>query len=154
MWYFNKRYRRRPENSKEDSKISVQAPLETQCDSISTPGLTIDTRTSEDYFAAHICKYIGETVTVFVSGGGVSGSGFTGILLSANCIYIQLITRIGPPPSCMLSNTCSYPSFWSNTPKPIPAFNITDNMTGIVNTLGSITYIPVNKIASFVHNTV
>jgi hypothetical protein len=58
-------------------------------------------------FSALLCKYIGETVTIFTSSGGESGSGFTGFVLSVNECFVRLITRIGPPPGCSLGNACS-----------------------------------------------
>lgn len=153
MWNFKMRYRRRKGISKEYSKISIQVPQKTQGDGISTPDLNIDTRTPEAFFAAHISKYIGETVIVFVKSGGESGSGFTGILLKANVFYIQLITRIGPAPSFLLANNCANPPYCWNILHQIPWSN-TNNITGIVNVLGSNTYIPMDKIVSFVHNTI
>lgn len=29
-----------------------------------------------------LCRYIGQTVTIFTESGGLSGSGFTGVLMS------------------------------------------------------------------------
>lgn len=58
-------------------------------------------------FSALLGKYIGETVTIFTSSGGQSGSGFTGVILSVNNVFVRLITRIGPPPGCSLGNACS-----------------------------------------------
>lgn len=51
----------------------------------------------QDYakFAAHMKRYVGETVTVFVKCGGPSSAGFCGVLLSVNDEYLRLITRIG-----------------------------------------------------------
>lgn len=58
-------------------------------------------------FTGLLANYIGETVTIFTSSGGQSGSGFTGVVLSANEVFVRLITRIGPPPGCSLGNACS-----------------------------------------------
>ena len=58
-------------------------------------------------FAALLARYIGETVTIFTSSGGQSGSGFTGVILSVNNAFVRLLTRIGPPPGCSLGNTCN-----------------------------------------------
>jgi hypothetical protein len=60
----------------------------------------------EEYFASHISKYLGQTVTVFVKGGCYSGLGYTGILFNVNCSYIQLIIKPGPAPACSLGSTC------------------------------------------------
>ncbi|MCX7708478.1 MAG: hypothetical protein N2484_01365 [Clostridia bacterium] len=58
-------------------------------------------------FAALLTRYIGETVTIFTSSGGESGSGFTGVILSVTESFVRLLTRIGPPPGCSLGNACS-----------------------------------------------
>ena len=58
-------------------------------------------------FATLLSQYIGQTVTIFTSSGGQSGSGFTGVILSVNPVFVRLITRIGPPPGCSLGNSCS-----------------------------------------------
>ncbi len=56
---------------------------------------------------ALLASYIGQTVTIFTSSGGQSGSGFTGVLLAVNSVFVRLITRIGPPPGCSLGNACT-----------------------------------------------
>ena len=58
-------------------------------------------------FAALLADYIGETVTIFTTSGGQSGSGFTGVILNVNNVFVRLITRIGPPPGCSLGNACT-----------------------------------------------
>jgi len=91
-----------------------------------------------------MANYIGETVTVFVESGGISGAGFTGILLFVNEVYIELLISIAlprhaPEQSCILYPVCSYglgQSYSHFSP------------------LGSLAIIPVDKITSFVHNLV
>ncbi|ACL77190.1 hypothetical protein [Ruminiclostridium cellulolyticum] len=56
---------------------------------------------------ALLAKYIGQTVTIFTSSGGDSGSGFTGVLMTVNSVFVRLLTRIGPPPGCSLGNSCT-----------------------------------------------
>lgn len=56
---------------------------------------------------AILANHIGQTVTIFTSSGGQSGSGFTGVILSVNECFIRLLSRIGPPPGCSLGNACS-----------------------------------------------
>jgi len=58
-------------------------------------------------FTSHIAKYIGETVTIFCSCGGQSGSGLTGVVLAVNDCFVRLLTRVGPPPGCALGNACT-----------------------------------------------
>lgn len=87
--------------------------------------------------------HLGETVTIFTTSGGESGSGFTGVLIQANCFFVRLITRIGPPPGCALGNSCCG---WSGGwPRRDCSF---------IRTLGDVVDIPVNKIAAVVFNTV
>jgi hypothetical protein len=50
--------------------------------------------------------HIGETVTIFTTSGGRSGSGFTGVIIAANRRIVRLVTRIGPAPGCALGNSC------------------------------------------------
>lgn len=112
-----------------------------------------------------LSKYIGETVTIFTKSGGQSGCGFTGVILGVNECFVRLITRIGPAPGCSLGNSCggdmgdkmdnghggygngygcgynqgNYGGYGNGT----PVYNV-----------GSVTDIPLNSIASFVHNAV
>ncbi len=51
--------------------------------------------------------FIGETVTIFTTSGGMSGSGFTGVVIYANECFVRLVTCIGPAPGCALGNACS-----------------------------------------------
>lgn len=112
-----------------------------------------------------LAKYIGQTVTIFTKSGGQSGCGFTGVILGVNECYCRLITSIGPAPGCALGNGCGN------------GMNMNDNnMSGCehmhgygyncqfnqygqnngtpVYNVGSVTDIPINSIASFVHNAI
>jgi len=40
-------------------------------------------------------RHIGQTVTIFTTSGGLSGSGFTGVLLSVDCNCVRLLADIG-----------------------------------------------------------
>lgn len=53
---------------------------------------------------------IGKVITVFVDGGGVSGKGFTGILIDVLYDRIKLITSIPSAPMCKQSrnNKCRH----------------------------------------------
>jgi len=101
-------------------------------------------------FASHMSKYIGETVTVFVAGGGMSGSGFTGILLGVETEYIQLLTAIGAAPAYTPVSPC----VWLRQYRSIVngGYRIGTN-TAIMYTPGSIANIPVWRVISFIHNT-
>ncbi|MCX8132002.1 MAG: hypothetical protein N3I35_18130 [Clostridia bacterium] len=126
-------------------------------------------------FAALLSNHIGETVTIFTSSGGQSGSGFTGVVLSVNECFVRLITRIGPPPGCSLGNACTgfnvgygYGYGGAGTggsnvgygPGPVLPAGINGAVTAggwngyPVYTVGSVTDIPIASIVSFVHNAV
>ncbi len=53
-----------------------------------------------------ICN-IGKTVTIFTESGGISGSGFTGVLLSADCNCVRLLACVGAAPSCPIGSACT-----------------------------------------------
>lgn len=103
-------------------------------------------------FVAHLANYIGETVTIFTTSGGESGSGFTGVLLSVNNCFVRLLSQIGPAPGCALGNCCT------GTPRGGVGADFTGGQTGRftcrLNTVGAVTDIPISRIASFVHNAV
>ena len=40
-------------------------------------------------------RYIGQTVTIFTTSGGLSGNGFTGVLLTVDCNCVRLLADIG-----------------------------------------------------------
>jgi len=106
-------------------------------------------------FVIHLSRYIGETVTIFVTTGGKAGLGFTGVILSVNNSYVRLVTRIGPPPACPLGNSCISASDKKNDIQERQYGDDKDDNWKIVNdTLGSITDIPIDKIVAFTHNTV
>jgi len=96
-------------------------------------------------FSAHMANYIGETVTVFVESGGISGAGFTGILLFVNEVYIELLISIALPPACSLNNPCIL--------YPVCSYGLGQSYSHF-SPLGSLAIIPVDKITSFVHNLV
>ena len=89
-----------------------------------------------------LCRYIGQTVTVFTTSGGLSGEGFTGILLSADCRVVRLLSEMGAAPACPLGSSCSGGG-WQN------------NCNGFRgNPFGSVAIIPTRCIAAFVHNAI
>ena len=55
---------------------------------------------SELFMADNLLRYVGQTVTIFTTSGGLSGSGFTGVLAGVHNGCIRLITDIGAPPAC------------------------------------------------------
>ena len=122
---------------------------------------------------ALLASWVGTTVTIFTSSGGQSGSGFTGVLISVNDVFVRLITRIGPPPGCSLGNACSgfavgggfgggcggfgggCGGFGGGGPAGINGAVSAGGWDSVpVWTVGSVTDIPIAAIVSFVHNAV
>lgn len=102
-------------------------------------------------------RYIGQTVTVFTTSGGMSGSGFTGVLLAIDCNNIKLLCDIGAAPACPLGSSCG--GFrncgCSNGFNNFNSFGYNNNYSwSSRNPLGSITIIPIRSIACFTHNAI
>lgn len=103
-------------------------------------------------------RFFGQTVTIFTTSGGISGSGFTGVLIFVDCNVVKLITDIGAAPACPLGSCCTgpigcgcdgYGGYGSNDNGR--RFNC--NPCGC-NALGSIVTIPTHAIAAFTHNAI
>ncbi len=92
-------------------------------------------------------RYIGRTVTIFTTSGGLSGSGFTGVLAAVCDGTVKLITDIGAPPACCVGSACGNVGYScgceGNTMRSNCGFGS--------NLLGSVTEIPICRIASFTH---
>lgn len=103
----------------------------------------------------HLSRFIGKTVTIFTTSGGVSGCGFTGVLLFVNPCFVRLVISQGTAPANPLSqsicgemngeNGGMMPGCGMNHKKP----NHHDNFM-----VGSVCDIPIDKIASFCHNAI
>ena len=93
-----------------------------------------------------LCRYIGQTVTVFTTSGGLSGEGFSGVLLSADCRTVRLLSEFGSPPACPIGSSCGngWNGGWGN--------NSCGGFRG--NPFGSVAIIPTHAIAAFVHNAI
>ncbi len=92
-------------------------------------------------------RYIGQTVTIFTTSGGLSGSGFTGVLLSVDCNNVRLLCNIGAAPGCPIGSSCT------NIMGPYGMLNNNFGDFGI-NPLGSVAVIPTCSIACFTHNAI
>lgn len=94
----------------------------------------------------NMSKYIGQTVTIFTTSGGQSGSGFTGVLISVSDCSVRLLVCAGEAPACPLGSSCSgrFGIFGR--------CNKYENITN--NQLGAITVIPIRSIAAFTHNAI
>ncbi len=88
-------------------------------------------------------RYVGETVTIFTTSGGHSGNGFTGVVLSVSRNVVRLITRIGTAPGYPLGNTSNQFGSCPDQGNDNRGFSV-----------GSVTDIPIDRIAAFVHNAV
>lgn len=107
--------------------------------------------------ARHICEYIGETVTIFTTSGGVSGCGFTGVVLSVNSCYVRLITEQGSAPSSPIAeNICGDCDGKGRGMgfDGIGGTSLGGRRKDEYRRFGSICDIPIENIAAFCHNTV
>jgi hypothetical protein len=101
--------------------------------------------------------HIGETVTIFTTSGGASGSGFTGVILSVNNCFVRLAMRIGPAPGCALGNECNRDFEGRRNGLEGGGFRGFCGGRGheeIVNNVGSIVDIPLDRIAAVVFNSI
>lgn len=89
-----------------------------------------------------MCRFIGQTVTVFTTSGGLSGSGFTGVLLSVDCRVIRLLCDVGMPPACPVGSCCGGP------------VGNGFGFFGGCSALGAVAVIPTHAIACFTHNAI
>lgn len=120
-------------------------------------------KSKNDEFAEHLSRFVGETVTIFTASGGLSGQGFTGVILSVNNCFVRLTTRIGPAPGCPLGNGCigslehNYGSnhrSYRYSGRNYGNFNEDLSNSSSAANIGSVADIPINHIVSFVHNAV
>lgn len=107
--------------------------------------------------ARHICEFIGETVTIFTTSGGVSGCGFTGVVLSVNACFVRLITDQGSAPSSPIAENICGDCDGRGRNLGIDAggsAGMNGHRRDDRRRLGSICDIPIENIAAFCHNTV
>jgi len=95
-------------------------------------------------------RHIGQTVTIFTTSGGISGNGFTGVLLSVDCNCIRLLADIGAPPACPIGSSCTD----IMTPMGIEDNDVGALGLGFFNPLGAVCVIPTCSIAAFTHNAI
>ena len=96
-----------------------------------------------NFLLESLCDNIGKTVTIFTTSGGISGSGFTGVLLSADREIVRLLCNVGAGPSCPIGSSCD--------PRFGPC-NDSSNFCG--SPLGAVAIIPLHAIACFTHNAI
>jgi len=136
----------------------------------------------EDMIFESLCRQIGRTVTIFTTSGGISGSGFTGVLAAVTQCAVKLITDIGLPPACPVGSSCTFDNGCGRDgfDGRFGGFGSGFGFGGFApigcrcggccrrdgfcggrdggfdggNWLGSVTEIPIDKIACFTHNAI
>ena len=117
-----------------------------------------------EFLIESMARYLGQTVTIFTTSGGLSGNGFTGVLAGICGGCVKLITDIGAPPSCPIGSACcgGFPVFGGEE-EVRREFGMCERRQncggrrhgrGRWNWLGSVTEIPIDKIVSFTHNAI
>jgi hypothetical protein len=107
-----------------------------------------------------LSRFIGQTVTIFTTSGGESGSGFTGVLIDIDCDNVKILNHVGAAPDCPLgSNCCRGRGFGNVGGNNNWGFNNWggNNNWGngnFINPLGAVTIIPIRTIAAFTHNAI
>lgn len=119
-------------------------------------------------------RYVGQTVTVFTVSGGVSGGGFTGVLAHVGDGCIRLITALGAAPACAVGSECGWYGGCHERHRHCGCehkmkkekcecreHGMMPYGSGFAggynhgrNMFGSVTEIPVDKIASFTHHAI
>ena len=94
------------------------------------------------FFNCHIGKFVGETVTIFTTSGGLSGSGFTGVVLAVNCDFVRLVVRQGSAPANPLGENFNYDRCDDRRHERC------------CHKAGAVVDIPIDRIACFVHNAI
>jgi len=132
-----------------------------------------------EFLIESMARYIGQTVTIFTTSGGLSGNGFTGVLAGICGGCVKLITDIGAPPACPIGSACCGGFLNEGEMEVIEPRGrglcggrggccggrggccggrgrgrIGKGGYGGWNWLGSVTQIPIEKIASFTHNAI
>ena len=105
--------------------------------------------------ARHIFDFIGKTVTIFTTSGGVTGCGFTGVVLSVNSNFVRLITDHGSAPSSPISESICGDFDGRSRNLPFDGIGaMGGNKKEEQRRFGSICDIPLENIAAFCHNTI
>ena len=107
---------------------------------------TNDSQNMSSLSCMNFKAFSGMTVTVYVNGGGISGSGFTGVLLAANDVVVRLLTQPASAPACALGGAC-------DTYIKAPALCAVCPNAQQFNP-GTVVEIPIWNIVAFVHNAI
>lgn len=104
-------------------------------------------------FEQELRRYIGETVTIFTTSGGESGSGFTGVILTVNRNVVKLITQIGTGPGRPFGNNFGVQEQFNERGFNERGCNDRGNYDRGFR-VGSVVEIPIHRITAFVHNAI
>ena len=111
-------------------------------------------------------RFIGRTVTIFTTSGGLSGAGFSGVLLSVDCNVVRLLVDEGAAPACPIGSCCTGPGAFNGFGGfngfgfgGFNGFNGFGNTGSFTcgcegNPLGAVCVIPTCAIACFTHNAI
>lgn len=127
-------------------------------------------------------RYVGQTITVFTVSGGISGSGFTGVLAHVGNGCVKMISSIGAAPVCAIGSECGgwgrggngyygggfgygYGGYGrgecgcggerrDRRRRECRDERIVEAVPYERSWLGSVTEIPIDKIASFTHHAI
>jgi hypothetical protein len=114
-------------------------------------------------FPRHIDRFVGETVTIFTTSGGASGSGFTGVILSVNSFFVRLVTEFGEAPANPFGGDSDDMDddmdMGSSRGSRSGSFGRSDSSRHRHRhrhdrTVGSVVDIPIDRIVAFCHNAV
>ena len=107
-------------------------------------------------------RHLGQTVTIFTTSGGLSGGGFTGVLISVDNCVVRLLVCEGAPPCCPVGSACGSPSGfgfdggWGGIGLGWGTGSGWGQGAGIngFNPMGGVVVIPFPAIAAFVHHAI
>ena len=102
----------------------------------------------------HMREFIGETVTIFTTSGGVSGCGFTGVIITVSPCFVRLVTEQGVPPTNPLAENICGDLDGGPGRGPGGCFCGKGGHEGHYRAVGSVCDIPVDRIVAFCHNAV
>lgn len=103
-------------------------------------------------FKKHLERFTGEVVTIFTASGGVSGCGFTGVLMDVECDFVSIIVRQGIAPTCPFENSPCGECGDSTGPRSSGEWDQRKRQNN--HAVGSVCDIPIDKIVAFCHNAV
>jgi hypothetical protein len=126
------------DKGKSDENLAQKEDTDSHLECSEKPVENIDSM-----FSQHMSQYIGQTITVYTTSGGVAGCGLTGVLSQCTASHITLITHIGPPPEKPKSKAC----------RSCPYYKSCLEAAEKLREVGSVAEIPLHSLVIFVHNS-